>query len=175
MHLHFYCTFIVHCIEFPNTLKLKLLFWALYLGILLLGNMILCNYDHLEILIRNGKFIFSLSRYHCKIIVIFIYRKHYFYIQVLYFPGSSAGKESTCNVKNPSSIAGSGRSPEEGTGYPLQYSWVGLVAQMVKNLPAMQETWVQSLSWDDPWRKAWQPTPVYLHEESPWTEVSGGL
>ena len=38
----------------------------------------------------------------------------------------------------------------EGTGYPLQYSWASLVAQLVKNPPAMQETWVQSLGWEDP-------------------------
>ena len=46
-------------------------------------------------------------------------------------------------------IPGSGRSPGEGIGYPLQYSWASLVAQPVKNLPAMQETWVRSLSWED--------------------------
>ena len=53
-----------------------------------------------------------------------------------------AGKESACNAGDPSSIPVSGRSPEEETGYPLQYSWAPLVAQLVKNLPAMQETWV---------------------------------
>ena len=42
-----------------------------------------------------------------------------------------------------------GRSPGEGIGYPLQYSWASLVAQTVKNLPAMRETWVQSLGWED--------------------------
>ena len=47
-------------------------------------------------------------------------------------------------------IPGSGRSSGEGTGYPLQYSWASLVAQLVKNLPTMQETWVRSLSWEDP-------------------------
>ena len=62
------------------------------------------------------------------------------------FPGSSAGKESTCNAGDPSSIPGSGRSPGEGIGYPLQYSWTSLAAQTVKNLPTMQETWVGSLS-----------------------------
>ena len=66
------------------------------------------------------------------------------------FPGSSAGKESTCNAGDPSSIPDSGRSPEEGIGYPLQYSWASLVAQTVQNLPVMQETWVQSLGWEDP-------------------------
>ena len=58
------------------------------------------------------------------------------------FPGSSVGKESTCNARDPDSIAGSERSPGEGTGYPLQYSWASLVAQMVKNPPAMREAWV---------------------------------
>ena len=58
------------------------------------------------------------------------------------FPGNSAGKESTCNAGDPSSIPALGRSPREGIGYPLHYSWASLVAQLVKNLPAMQETWV---------------------------------
>ena len=44
------------------------------------------------------------------------------------FPGSSAGKESTCNAEDPGLISGSGRSPGEGIGYPLQYSWASLVA-----------------------------------------------
>ena len=61
------------------------------------------------------------------------------------FPGSSAGKESACNAGNPSSIPGLGRTPGEGIGYPLQYSWASLVAQMVKNSPEMWDTWVQSL------------------------------
>ena len=60
------------------------------------------------------------------------------------FPGSSAGKESACNAGDPGLIPGSGRSPGEGMGYPLQYSWASLVTQLVKSLPAMQETWVQS-------------------------------
>ena len=50
-----------------------------------------------------------------------------------------------------------------------------LVAQLVKNPPAMQETLIRSLSWEDPWRKAWQPTLVFLPGESPWTEEPGGL
>jgi len=59
------------------------------------------------------------------------------------FPHRSVGKESACNAGDPSSIPGLGRSAGEGIGYPLQYSWVSLVAQQVKNLPAMQGTWVQ--------------------------------
>ena len=70
---------------------------------------------------------------------------------------------------------GSGRDPGEGIGYPLQCSWASLVAQMVKNWPAMQETWVRPLGWEDPWRMAWQPTPVFLSGESPWTGEPGGL
>ena len=65
------------------------------------------------------------------------------------FPSSSASTESICNAGDPSSIPGSGRSPGQGIGYPLQYSWTSLVAQMVKNPPAMKETWVQSLCWED--------------------------
>ena len=77
------------------------------------------------------------------------------------FPGSSAGKESACNAGDPDLIPGSGRSPAEGIGYPLQYSWASLVAQLVKNLPAMQETWVWSLGWKIPWRRDWLSTPVF--------------
>ena len=65
--------------------------------------------------------------------------------QCLSFPGSSAGKESTCNAEDPGSIPGLKISPGEGIGYRLQYSWVSLVAQTVKNLSAVRETWVQSL------------------------------
>ena len=50
-------------------------------------------------------------------------------------------------------IPGLGRSPEKVIGYPLQYFWASLVAQLVKNLPAMQETWVQSPGWEDPLEK----------------------
>ena len=57
------------------------------------------------------------------------------------------------NAGDPNSIPGSGRSAGEGTGYPLQYSWASLVAQLVKNPPAMWETWVQSLGWEDPLEK----------------------
>ena len=69
------------------------------------------------------------------------------------FPKSSVGKESTCNAGDPGSIPGSERYPGEGIGYPLQYSWASLVAQLVKNLPAMWETWLRSLGWEDPLEK----------------------
>ena len=91
------------------------------------------------------------------------------------FPGSSAGKESACNAGDPSSIPRSGRSPGEGIGYPLQYSRASQVAQMVKNLPAMQETWVRSLGWEDPLEEDMTTPPVFLPGESPWTEEPGRL
>ena len=70
-----------------------------------------------------------------------------------HLPGSSAGRKSTCNAGDPSSISGSGRSPGEGIGYPLKFSWASLVAHKVKNPPALWETWVQSLGWKDPMEK----------------------
>ena len=66
------------------------------------------------------------------------------------FPCGSARKECTCSAGDPGLIPDSGRSPGEVIDYPLQYSWASLVAQTVKNLPGMQETWVQSLGWEDP-------------------------
>ena len=63
-------------------------------------------------------------------------------IYIVGFPDSSVGKESACNAGDPGSIPGSGRATGEGIGYPLQYSWAYLVAKLVKNPPAMRETWV---------------------------------
>ena len=87
--------------------------------------------------------------------------------QCLGFPGSSVGKESACNAGDPGSIPGSGRSTGEEIGYPLQYSWASLVAQLVKNPAAMQiepgfNPWVGEI----PWRRTWQPTPVFWPGES---------
>ena len=90
------------------------------------------------------------------------------------FPDSSVGKESICNAEDPGVIPGLGRSPGEGKGYPLQYSWASLVAQLVKNLPTMCERpgfdpWVGKI----PWRRERLPTPVFWPGEfhgpySPW-------
>ena len=94
----------------------------------------------------------------------------------LKFPGSSASKERTCNAGDPGSIPVSGSTPEEGIGYPFQYSWASLMAQMVNNPPAMWKTWVQSLGWEDPLEgQAWQHTSIFLPRETPWTEKPGGL
>ena len=68
---------------------------------------------------------------------------------VLGFPGSSAGKESACKAGDPGSIPGSGRSAGEGIGCPLQYSWASLLAQLIKNPPAMQETLIKFLGQED--------------------------
>ena len=71
-------------------------------------------------------------------------------LHTLALPDSSVGKESACSAGDPSSIPGSGRSFGEGIGYPLQCSWASCVAQLVKNRPAVWETCVRSLGWEDP-------------------------
>ena len=71
-------------------------------------------------------------------------------------------------------IPRSGRSPGEGIGYPLQYSWASLVAQLVKNPPAIQETWVQSLGWEDPLEKRMATHSSILAWRIPWTIQSMG-
>ena len=85
------------------------------------------------------------------------------------FSDRSVGKESACNAGDPGSIPGSGRSPGEGIGYPLQYTWASLVAQLVKNPPVDPlkihpqcrrpgfYPWVGTI----PWRKERLPTPVF--------------
>ena len=78
------------------------------------------------------------------------------------------------DIRDMGSIPGSGRSPEKGINYPLQYSWTSLVAQTVKNPPAVWETWVRYLGWEDPLDLPEQPTPVFLPGESSWTEEPGG-
>ena len=85
------------------------------------------------------------------------------------FPGSSVAKESTCNAGDPSLIPGSGRSAGEGIGYPLQFLRFSLVAQLVKNLPAMWETWVPSLGWEDPLEKGKATHSSVLAWRIPWT------
>ena len=85
------------------------------------------------------------------------------------FPDSSVGKESACNARDPSSIPGLGRSAGKGIGYPLQYSWASVVAQRVKNPPAMREMWVQSLGWEDPLEKGKGTHSSILAWRIPWT------
>ena len=89
------------------------------------------------------------------------------------FPGSSAVKESACNAGDPDSIPGSGRSSGKRIAYPLQYSWASLVAQLVKNPPAMKETWVRSLGWEDPLEKGTATHCSILAWRIPWNIVHG--
>ena len=72
------------------------------------------------------------------------------------FPHSSVGKKSTCNAGDPSSIPELERCTQEGIGYTFQYSQASLVAQLVKNPPAMWENWVRSLGWEHPLEKGIQ-------------------
>ena len=91
------------------------------------------------------------------------------------FLDGSVGKESACNAGDPSSIPGFGRSPGEGIGYPLPYSWTSLVAQEVKILPAVRETWVQSLGWEDPLEEGMAAHSSILAWRILWTVELGGL
>ena len=90
------------------------------------------------------------------------------------FPERSVGKESACNAGDPGLILGSGRSTEEGIGYPLQYSRASLVAQLVKNPPAMQKTWVRYLGWEDPLEKGKATLSSILAWRIPWIVQSTG-
>ena len=80
-----------------------------------------------------------------------------------------SSEESACNAGSPSSISGSGRSPQERIGYPLQYTWASLVSQMIQNPPAMQETGVRSLGWEDPLEKGKATHSSILAWRIPWT------
>ena len=90
------------------------------------------------------------------------------------FPDSSVAEESTRNARDPHLIPESGRSSGEGIGYPLQYSWASLVAQLVKNLPAVQETWVRSLGGEDPLEEGMATHSSVLAGRMPWTVQSMG-
>ena len=78
------------------------------------------------------------------------------------FPDSSVGKESACYAGDPGLIPGSGRSSGEGIGYPLQYSWASLVAQLVKNLMHCESLgWFGPWDGKIPWRRERLPIPVF--------------
>ena len=91
------------------------------------------------------------------------------------FTHSSVGKESAFNAGDLGSILGLGRSPGEGNGNPLQYSWASLMAQLIENPPAMQEIWVQSLGWEDPLEKGMATHTSILAWIIPWTVWSMGI
>ena len=105
-----------------------------------------------------------------------IYKFFYIVARYLYlsflqrgFPDKPVGKESACNARSLGSIPGSGISAGEGIAYPLQYSWASLVAQVVKNLPAVWETWAWSLDWDDPLEEGKATHSRILAWRMPWT------
>jgi len=75
----------------------------------------------------------------------------------------------TCNAGDPGLIPGLGISTGEGIGYPLQYSWASLEAQLVKNPSAKQKTWVRSLGWEDPLEKGKSTHSSILAWRIPWT------
>ena len=81
----------------------------------------------------------NLSLLYIEFISLLYTRIYLLYTVVVGFPGGSAGKESACNAGDPGSILGLGRYPGVGIGYPLQYSWASLVAQMVKNPSVIQK------------------------------------
>ena len=93
---------------------------------------------------------------------------------IILFTAFPCGKESTCKAGDLGWIPGSGSSPGEGIGYPLQYSWASLVAQMVKNLPGMCKSWVRFLSYEDPLEEG-MATHSSIAWRNPWTEEPGGL
>ena len=77
-------------------------------------------------------------------------------------------KSLPANAGDMGSVPGSGRSTGEGIGYPLQYSWASLMVQLIKNLPAMWETWVGSLDWEDPLEKGNATHSSILAWRIPW-------
>ena len=91
------------------------------------------------------------------------------------FPSSTAGKESASNAGDPDSIPGLGRSPGEGIGYPLQYTWASQVVQLLENPPAMWEIWVRSLGWEDALEQGKATHSSMLAWRIPWTVSSMGL
>ena len=85
------------------------------------------------------------------------------------FPGSSAGKESTCNRGDPGSIPGSGKSPCRRDRLPTPVFLGFTAGSDGKESTAMWETWVQSLGWEDPLEKGMETHSSILSWEIPWT------
>ena len=112
----------------------------------------------------------------CPIFIMNYFIYIYLYLDInLGISDSSASKKSTSNAGDSCLIPGLGRCTGEGIGYPLQYSWASPVAQTVKNLPAMWETWVQSLGWEDPLEEGMATHSSILAWRIQWTEEPGGL
>ena len=88
------------------------------------------------------------------------------------FPDISVGKESACNAGDPGSIPGSAKSTGEEIGYPLQYFGASLMTQLVNNPPAMRETRVRPLGWEDPLEKGTATHSNILAWRISWTVQS---
>ena len=110
----------------------------------------------------------SQDQYH-----LYLFYSHYI-CQLVASEDQSTGKESACNAGDPSLIPRWGRSPGEGIGHTPPYSGASLVAQMVKNLLSLGETWVRSLGWEDPLEKGMVTHTSILAWRIPWTEEPGG-
>ena len=125
---------------------------------------------HLAYYSADSSMLFANGKFFCgRVLFCCYYYSEYYSVVILGFPDSSVGKESACNAGNPSLIPGLGRSAGEGVGYPLQYSWASLLAQLVKNPPATWETWVQSLGWYNPPEKGKATHSSILAWRIPWT------
>ena len=96
-------------------------------------------------------------------------------MNLIAFIVNSLNRQNDSNAGAPGLMPGSGRSTGEGIGYPLQYFWSSLVAQLVKNPPAMWDTWVRSLGWEDPLEKGMASHSSILAWRSPWTIEFMGL
>ena len=96
---------------------------------------------------------------YCSIVLLSLYSA-YTIVYPFDSPGSSASTDSACNAGDPCSVPGLGRSSGEGISYPLQYSWASLVAQLVKNLPAIGRPGFSPWAGENPWRRKQLPTPV---------------
>ena len=137
--------------------------------------------DNLKTALQNIYINYPLKAYlfvilviHVTLIEIYIFGFYIWFINTILwgnlgFSDSSVGKESTCNAGEAGLIPGWGRSAGEGIGYPLQFSWASLVVQLVKNPPAMQETWVWSLGWEDSLEKEKTTHSSILAWRIPWT------
>ena len=103
---------------------------------------------------------------------VLVFNQVVFFVVELYeflYPECSVGKEFACNAGDPGSIPGLRWSPGKGIGSPLQYSWASLVAQLVKNPPAMWETWLNPWVGKIPWRRERLPHSSILAWRIPWT------
>ena len=125
-------------------------------------------------LLHCRQILYHLSPTMSKLINVFVILPEIEFQQSLFkCPGGSEGKDSACSAGDLGSIPGSRRSRGGGHGNPLQYSWACLAAQLVKNPPAVRETWVPSLGGEDPLEEGLATRSSTLGWRSPWREEPG--